>query len=317
MRKNALTISCYVCALGAFGAFFRWLQNQIFYDPVTGIMAAGVWNILIPLAIIAAALVFYFQIKKLLDGNLVPPMKLYDMFRGTTVIYPVASWIVAAITVIGGFSTISNVRLDAQSGLYTLIGIFAILSGIGFPLICTCAKRRFSPGFVSVLMTAPIILFSLWLIASYRQNATIASISVYAVEIITLCTCLGAFFYTAGYAYGRVNPIQSLFFTMLASFLCFMTMSDNRYAGLQLILCGALGMLIIEMWALVSNMREAGAVEDAVSEPGEKTESVPDAPLTPDLECIIREASEIKTEATVVGDDNDDDVKIWNSDKNN
>lgn len=315
MRKNALIISCYVCALGAFCAFFRWLQNQICYDPVTGIMAKSAWNVLIPLSIIAVAVVFYMQIKKLLDKNLVPPMKLYDMFHGTTLVYPVLAWIIAAITAIGGFSTIAAVRFDAQSGLYTLIGILAIISGIGFPLICTCSKRRFSPGFVSVLMTAPILMFALWLITSYRQNATIASIWVYAVEILTLCACLTAFFYTAGYAYGRVKPIQSLFFTMLAAFLCFMTMSDNRYTGLQLILCGSIGMLMTETWAIVSNMQEAGEAEDEVTELADSVEPVADAPTSPDLEDIIREAAAIETESTVI--DDDDDVKIWSSDKNN
>lgn len=313
MRKNALIISCYVCALGAFGAFFRWLQNQICYDPVTGIMARSAWNFLIPIAIIGVAVIFYAQIKKLLDQNLVPPMKLYDMFHGTTLVYPVVAWIIAAITAIGGLITIVSVRYTEQSGLYTLIGILAIISGISFPLICTCSKRRFSPGFVSALMTVPVVMFALWLIASYRQNATIASIWVYAVEILTLCACLTAFFFNAGYAYGRVKPIESLFFTMMAAFLCFMTMSDNRNTGLQLIVCGSIGMLLTESWAIVSNMREAGEVEEEISELAEESENEPSAPVTPDLEAIIREAAKIQTETTIV--DDDDDVKIWNSDK--
>ena len=306
MRKNALIITCYVCALGAFGAFFRWLQNQICYDPVTGIMAKSMWNFLLPIAMLAAAAVFYMQIKNLLDRNLVPPMKLYDMFRGTTIVYPIVSWIVALIMVFGGLITITGLKYDEQSGLYTFIGFLAIISGLSFPLICTCSKRRFSPGFVSVMMTVPIIMFALWLITSYRQNATIASIWVYAVEILTLCACLTAFFFNAGYAYGKIKPIESLFFTMLAAFFCFMTMSDNRNTGLQLIICGSIGMLLTECWAIVGNMRNA---DDIASEATEKN-----APA-PELDDILREAYELQSEATV-SDDVDDDVKIWNGDKN-
>ena len=117
MRKNALIISCYVCALGAFGAFFRWLQIQIFYDPVTGIMTGSVWGILLPLMIIAVAVVFYSLIKKLLDRNLIPPMKLYDMFRGTTLVYPAVAWTIGIITALGGLVTAFSVRYDAQAGL--------------------------------------------------------------------------------------------------------------------------------------------------------------------------------------------------------
>ena len=313
MRKNALIISCYVCALGAFGAFFRWLQIQIFYDPVTGIMSGSAWGILLPLMIIAVAVVFYSLIKKLLDRNLIPPVKLYDMFRGTTLVYPAVAWTIGIITALGGLVTAFSVRYDAQSVLYTLVGLLAIIGGMSFPLICTCSKRRFAPGFVSALMTVPVIMFIIWLIASYRQNATIASIWVYAVEILALCACLTAFFFTAGYAYGRVKPIESLFFTMFASFLCFMTLSDNRYTGLQLIVCGSIGMMLTEAWMIVSNMREKSA-EDAPAELSENASDEAELIIQTGIDEIIKEAEAIPVEETVK--DDDDDVKIWKSDKN-
>lgn len=310
MRKNALIISCYICALGAFGAFFRWLQNQICYDPVTGIMARGIWNYLIPLVILIVAAIFYMQIKRLLGKNLVPPMKLYDMFSGTTIVYPIVSWLIAVIMALGGLTTIFSVRFTEQAGLYTAIAFLSVLTGLSFPLVCTCAKRRFAPGFISALMTFPVLMFALWLIASYRQNATIASIWVYAVEILCLCACLTAFFFTSGYAYGRVKPIESLFFTMLAAFLCFMTLSDDRSTGLQLIISGSIGMLLTECWMIVSNMRDADELEATASEIPQSSETEPDAD---ELEDIIREAAEIQSETTVI--DEDDDVKIWNSGK--
>ena len=313
MRKNALIISCYVCALGAFGAFFRWLQIQIFYDPVTGIMTGSVWGILLPLMIIAVAVVFYSLIKKLLDRDLIPPMKLYDMFRGTTLVYPAVAWTIGIITALGGLVTAFSVRYDAQAGLYTTVGLLAIIGGISFPLICTCSKRRFAPGFVSALMTVPVIMFIIWLIASYRQNATIASIWVYAVEILTLCACLTAFFFTAGYAYGRVKPIESLFCTMFASFLGFMTLSDNRYTGLQLIVCGSIGMMLTEAWMIVSNMREKSD-GDAPDELSENASDEAELILQTDLDEIMKEAEKIPVEDTVI--DDDDDVKIWKNGKN-
>ena len=313
MRKNALIISCYVCALGAFGAFFRWLQIQIFYDPVTGIMTGSVWGILLPLMIIAVAVVFYSLIKKLLDRNLIPPVKLYDMFRGTTLVYPAVAWTIGIITALGGLVTAFSVRYDAQAGLYTIVGLLAIIGGMSFPLICTCSKRRFAPGFVSALMTVPVIMFIIWLIASYRQNATIASIWVYAVEILALCACLTAFFFTAGYAYGRVKPIESLFFTMFASFLGFMTLSDNRYTGLQLIVCGSIGMMLTEAWMIVSNMREKSD-GDAPSELSENVQDEAELIIQTDLDEIMKEAEKIPVEETVK--DDDDDVKIWKTGKN-
>lgn len=309
MRKNALIICSYTCAIGAFGAFFRWLQNQICYDPETGVMSGGAFNIVIPVVIIAAALAFYVLIKKLFDKGLVPPTKLYDMFRGTTIVYPTVFWILAAVTALGGIITIAGTRFDKQAGLYAVVGILAVLSGIGFPLICTCSKHRYAPGFVSALMTVPVLMCALWLITSYRQNATIPSVSVYAIEILTLCACIAAFFYTSGYAYGRIMPVKSIIATMFAAFMCFMTLSDERYIGLQLVICGCAGMLLVENWMLISNstMREEGEE----SEPELPAEEAADSVLKPTVEDIIEEAA---AEDTTVADE-DDDMKIWKGNK--
>ena len=71
--KAPLILTCYVCALGAFGAFFRWLQMQIAMDAETGMMKPGVLNVLVPLTIICAAVVFYLRLKKLgSDGKVLP-----------------------------------------------------------------------------------------------------------------------------------------------------------------------------------------------------------------------------------------------------
>ena len=67
--KVPLILSCYVCALGAFGAFFRWLQMQVARDAETGMMNPSILNILVPLTIICAAVLFYLRLKKLVDDG--------------------------------------------------------------------------------------------------------------------------------------------------------------------------------------------------------------------------------------------------------
>ena len=57
MQKKSLEISCYVCGAGAFGVFFRWLQDQMAFDEA-GLAERSVFNYLVPLAILAAALLF-------------------------------------------------------------------------------------------------------------------------------------------------------------------------------------------------------------------------------------------------------------------
>ena len=57
MQKRSLEISCYICGAGAFGVFFRWLQDQMAFDEA-GLAERSVFNYLVPLLILAAALLF-------------------------------------------------------------------------------------------------------------------------------------------------------------------------------------------------------------------------------------------------------------------
>ena len=47
MQKKSLEISCYVCGAGAFGVFFRWLQDQMAFDEA-GLAERSVFNYLVP-----------------------------------------------------------------------------------------------------------------------------------------------------------------------------------------------------------------------------------------------------------------------------
>lgn len=61
--NDALIMLCYVCALGAFGAFFRWLQMQVARDSETGLINPSILNFLLPAVIIAAAVVLWLRTK--------------------------------------------------------------------------------------------------------------------------------------------------------------------------------------------------------------------------------------------------------------
>ena len=251
--KVPLILSCYVCALGAFGAFFRWLQMQVARDAETGMMNPSILNILVPLTIICAAVLFYLRLKKLVDDGKVLPTEFYSALKGSSVLCPVISWVIGGVTAIGGVVAMLNLALDAQRGLYTVIACLAILCGLSFPLICSAAHKRYSPGLTSLFMTLPVVMYCLWLIACYKANSNNPNLWVYAIEIITVCCLIIAFYYTAGFPYGKAKPRHAAFFCMMGAFLGIVTLADSRYLGLQLILLGSVGMLIMENWLLIQN----------------------------------------------------------------
>ncbi len=251
--KDALTMLCYVCALGAFGAFFRWLQMQTARDADTGMMNPSILNILLPLTIIAAALVLWQRSRKLTAGEYAFPEGMSDALRGLSIVYIVCAWVIAALMVIGGIMTIMSSTLDSLRGMYVLISVLAMLSGLSFPLICSASRSRYSPTLISVLMTIPIAMYAIWLVASYRGSSNDPNVWRYAIEIITICVVIIALLYVAGYAFGKPAPKKACYSSLLAAFMCITTLSDSRYMGLELIFLATAGMLLIYSWLIIKN----------------------------------------------------------------
>ena len=298
MRKNALTICCFVCAFGAFGAFFRWLQNQIAVDHETGVMNPSILNVLVPAIIIAAAVVFYFVIRSKM-GKCVFSSDMYETFRGTTRFLYVAAWIVGAVMIIGGLAAMLGARFDPQAGMIKLISLLAILTGASFPSICSTAKKRMAPGIVSTFSAIPILMLVIWLIACYMRNSSIPNVWSYAIEIIAVCAAIVAFYSVAGYSFGKPRPYASLYSAMLGAFMCCVTLADSRYFGLQMIVFAAAAMLLMYCWMIVSNMREAEysapAAAKAAAEALARTEEAEEEP-EPAAEEVIAPGLEIASD---------------------
>ncbi|MGM9591731.1 MAG: hypothetical protein ACI3VK_03360 [Oscillospiraceae bacterium] len=294
--KAPLILTCYVCALGAFGAFFRWLQMQIAMDAETGMMDPSVLNVLVPLTIICAAVVFYLRLKKLGSDGKVLPTDFYTALKGSSVLCPVISWVIGGVTALGGVIAMLNVSLDALRGLYTVIAALGILCGLSFPLICSAAHKRYSPGLTSLLMTLPILMFCLWLIACYKSNSNNPNLWAYAIEIITVCCLIIAFYYTAGFPYGKAKPRYAAFFCMMGAFLGIVILADGRYLGLQLMLLGSVGMLIMENWLLIQNRVDKADEAEAAPAPADGAEKAED-PVQTDSAADAEDVPEPTIEA--------------------
>ena len=253
--KNALIVSCFVCAAGSFGAFFHWLQNMLSYekDSVSYLIVPTAWPYIIPLYILAACVLFAALIKWLDKKGYPPPEDMRSTFHGKTLIFPAAMWVIGALEIIGGIVTLAGISPTDDKPMLVLIGLLAIASGLCFAPTCTSSKRRFSPGLVCVFMAFPILLFCTWLIYSYKTYSTLPEIWVYAIEVIGVCVCIFAFFFNAGYPADRAKPRRSMFFSMLGTFFCFMMLADSRSAGLQIILLASGVMLLAENWMIMSN----------------------------------------------------------------
>ena len=60
----------------------------------------------------------------------------------------------------------------------------------------------------------------------------------------------------AGFAFMQVNGRKTLFYCMLGTTLCIMSLADSRYIGQQLIIGATALMLATDNWILITNLKK-------------------------------------------------------------
>ena len=258
MRKNALTICCCTGVLAAFGAFFRWLQNQVSFEEETGLAVPGsIWPYIVAAWIILAAVVLSVQCLRLKNQQRMhQPETFAEAFGGVSRIANIAAWVFGALMALGGVILLVTVpAAELQRPLLRVLAVIAIASGVAFPLQFRSAAEREPSVAVTVIAVLPIILFAFWLIVSYKMHIVNPTVSAYAVEILTLCAATVGFYQIAGFAFGRPKAVRSVFWCQFAAFFCLMTLSDSRYAGAQCMFAAAAGMLLLQSWLVVVGTR--------------------------------------------------------------
>lgn len=269
MRKHALTICCSTGVLAAFGAFFRWVQNQVSFEAETGLAVPGsVWPYLVAAWIAVAAAVLGVQCLRLKNQQRMhQPETFAEAFGGASRIASIAAWVFGALMALGGVLLLVTVpAAELQRPLLRVLAVAAIAVGVTFPMQLRAAAEREASAATAAVAALPIVLFAFWLIVSYKVHIINPTISSYAVEILALCAATIGFYQIAGFAFGRVKAVRSVFWCQFAAFLCLMTLSDSRYAGSQCMFAAAAGMLLLQSWLVVTGMRPMSEMPSPVSE---------------------------------------------------
>jgi len=105
----------------------------------------------------------------------------------------------------------------------------------------------------------PVLMYALWLVLSYIQNAYNSVPWSFAVEIAAIIAAMMGFFRVAGFAFRVPDGHKALFAVMMGAVMCILTLADERYMGMQLILLASAGMLILYEWILVRNLKKKRA----------------------------------------------------------
>lgn len=267
MRKLALTITCTACVASAFGVFCRWLQNMTAFEENGLYKTGSLWGVALALLCIAAAAVFFgFTLYYRKNLGLASPPDIGVALAGGTLLHKAVLGLVTLI-MLAGSALLLFTAADAEApagmdftNLLRVLALLGILAAAGFAGTAARAGDETpddSPrqaGFC--LATAlPIVFCCFWLIVSYRQDAITSVVWSYAPEILAIAASLLAFYFVAGYAYGRPRPFSALFFCEFGAFMCFVTLPDERLIAMQLMFVGMAGMQLFLAWLIVSNLR--------------------------------------------------------------
>ena len=255
MQKDALEKTCYVGGAGAFGVFIRWLQLQVAFND-DGLPDPSVFNVLVPLAILAAGAVFFSFVKRWRDKRFYLPGAFNKALYNDGLIYGALRWFLGALMCLGAIALFAKSEADRNVGFYRVLAALGLISGAAFPFVMREANED-EPRLklVCALQAAPMLLFAFWLVTCYKVNSINGIVWAYGVEVVACCFLLLAFFRVAGFAYSSSDQWHTLFFCMFAAFLAIVCLADERYMGMQLMLLAAAGMLMLYNWILIKNLK--------------------------------------------------------------
>ena len=257
MQKKSLEITCYVAGAGAFGVFLRWLQDQLAFDE-NGLSEPSVFNFLVPLMLLAAAWMFTRCINKIQDDKCYVPRDFCDALFNPGKLFAVARWAIGLLMCLGSVVLLMTSETDVDADFIRIICLLGFLSGLAFPFVLGSANydEFANVRFVRLCMMMPILLFSAWLILCYKQNSYNSVVWSYVIEMATIIVALLAFFRIAGYAFFAPNWRKCMLAIMMGAAMCIMSLADERYMGMHIIMLSAALMLILYNWILFKNLRK-------------------------------------------------------------
>lgn len=254
-RGRCIKSCCYVVGAGAFGVFFRWLQVQTAFTE-DGLAEKSVFHFFVPLFIVACAIAFARLLKKLRQDKFYLPEELHGALLNEGRLFMILRWVVGGIMCIGALMLYGSSETDKNVSMLRILALFALLSGISFPLLLSAANREGRQGFCRLYASFPVIMFCIWLVVCYQDNAINSVGWSYVMELAAIIAALLAFFRMAGFAFGVPDIRRSMLLSMLGGSMCIMALADDRHMGMQIMFLAAALMLTLYGVIMTNNLKQ-------------------------------------------------------------
>ena len=256
MRNKPLELSLYAAGAGAFGVFLRWLEDQLAFNE-EGLADPSAFHVIVPLFLIACVVTFWWFQQDIERKRYAVPAEFGKAFYSDLQLHTALSILAGFVMVLGGLLLFAKSETDRFVGMLRILAALAMLSGIAFPLVLLEARRT-APraGILCPMMLLPLLMYAVWLILSYRRNAINSVALAYGMDMLTAIIGMIASFRMAGFAFGAAKPKRAVLSGMLCASICIMSLADERYTGMQMILLATAGEMLLYNWILLQNLEQ-------------------------------------------------------------
>lgn len=266
INMRALVTCCYTAGAGAIGFFMRWIQKQIAFTD-ENLVDPSFWNIMLPFFMVICAYVAYNHIRNMYDDGYSVPDTITPALSTEGSLATFLSCFFGFLMFIGGVILIAQCETDKNVSLLRVVAAFGMVSGICHPVLIRLARRNDTElteeaaakraerknRLCCITSFIPILHYCIWLLASYKANDINPVVWSYSIELITVCICVVAYFRIAGLAYAAPKGKKTLFSCMAAFYMCFMSLADARYLGMQIMNIATGLIMLLYLWILVEN----------------------------------------------------------------
>lgn len=261
MQHRTLEVTCYVAGAGAFGVFIRWLQDQLAFND-EGLAERSWFHLIVVLYILAMAFVFLRFVNRERDRRRSLPEGFCQALANPGRLYAVLRWAAGGVVCLGALLLFSASELDEDVMLLRVLAAVALAFGLSYPWLLSLAnkpplKHR---GLLCLVSMLPVLLFAIWLIVCYKENAINSVAWSYAIEFVTIVAAMAAFFRLAGFCFDAAKPWRCMFTCMFGCGMCVMSLADERYMGMHLIFLGCAAFLLLCNWLMFSHLQKGSPV---------------------------------------------------------
>lgn len=244
MRNKSLKLCGFTVIMGIFGAFLRWLQTQNIFEADTGL---AIPHSPLSYAVVSFVLLFavllYLWIRRLKTVDF--PAKYPDVYSKSFPLVTIAAELIGAVMAIGGVLTLVRAVKTTGTVFDLILGLFTLLCAAGLTTLIISAGKpaKKNSGYWSAISIVFYICF--WLIAAYKFSAADPVIWHFAPRLLAISATVLAFYFIAGFIFNKPRPMASLYFGLLSTFLCIITLADSYPIGEQLITFGFVASLTL------------------------------------------------------------------------